>query len=237
MAAAIELRPDAARAVAWAASLGAVTAQALAAHERVSIAAARGRLAAAERSGALRSWRPLRQRPALYTVTAAGLRAAGIRGWRPPRVSPAGTEHAIACCEVAVALQLRYPGCRVAGEPELRAAAGAAKPLCCVALRGPAQERSHRADLALLPPRGAAALAVEVELTVKAPRRLAAICAAWARSRDTAGVLYVVTPLVRPALERALRAARAERRIALLDLDELCALSRSACTNAVTSAP
>jgi hypothetical protein len=62
-------------------------------------------------------------------------------------------------------------------------------------------------------------VAVEVELTVKAPRRLAEICRAWARCRCVAGVLYLAPPEVRRALERAIDQAQAGERIAVLGLD------------------
>jgi hypothetical protein len=62
-------------------------------------------------------------------------------------------------------------------------------------------------------------VAVEVELTVKAPRRLADICRAWARCRCVAGVLYLAPPEVRRALERALDQVEAGERIAVLGLD------------------
>ncbi len=240
----IQLPQHAARAVAWAASLGAVTAETLAAREQVSVASARGCLVGAERRGALRAWRPLRERPALYTVTAAGLRAVGLADARPSRVSAASAQHAIACCEVAVALGRRYPTSRIAGEPELRAAGRPSSALhadpialCTVPIRGRGALDRHRADLAVLPSRGLGPMAVEVELTVKAPRRLLAICTAWARSRDVAGVLYVVTPVVRPALERALTAARADSRIALADLDELLSAAGAPFGSSVTSTP
>lgn len=213
----IVLRPAIARTAAWAASLGAVTAEAVAHREGLSPACARSRLAAAERRGELRSWRPLRGRPALYTLTAAGLRATGLRGERPVRVSAAVASHMIACCEAALALERIYRGCHLAGEAELRRAPA----LAAVPVAGCSAPARHRADLAVLEPGGRVALAVEVELTVKAPARLLAICRAWARSREIGGVAYLTTPAVRPALERAIASARAEARIAVLDLAEM----------------
>jgi hypothetical protein len=64
-------------------------------------------------------------------------------------------------------------------------------------------------------------IAVEVELTVKAPRRLAGICQAWARSRDVAGVLYLASPPAERALLRAVRAVRGAERIVVVPLDAL----------------
>jgi hypothetical protein len=63
-------------------------------------------------------------------------------------------------------------------------------------------------------------VAIEVELTVKAPRRLRAICRAWERCRTVAGVIYLVAPSVEPALTRAVAATEA-RRIAVVPLTAL----------------
>jgi hypothetical protein len=62
-------------------------------------------------------------------------------------------------------------------------------------------------------------VAVEVELTVKAPQRLAEICRAWARCRCVAGVIYLAPPEVRRALDRAIDQVEAGDRIAVLGLD------------------
>jgi hypothetical protein len=62
-------------------------------------------------------------------------------------------------------------------------------------------------------------VAVEVELTVKAPQRLAEICRAWARCRCVAGVIYLGPPEVRRALQRAIDQVEAGERIAVLGLD------------------
>ncbi len=84
----------------------------------------------------------------------------------------------------------------------------------------------HRPDLVLWPDsKGIAAdgpalpVAIEVELTVKAPRRLLEICRAWARCRCVAGVVYLAAPVVLRPLERAISNARAGERIAMLDLE------------------
>jgi hypothetical protein len=81
----------------------------------------------------------------------------------------------------------------------------------------------HRPDLVLWPDLADEGMpvAVEVELSVKAPRRLADICRAWARCRCVAGVLYLVAPQVRGALERAIAEAQAGERIVVVGLDSL----------------
>jgi hypothetical protein len=218
---AIEIEAGTAGMLVWVASLGAITAEALARREDRSVASARGRLLAAERSGAMRSWRPLRDRPALYTATAAGLRSIGLGRARPGQVSAAGAAHAVVCCEAAIALERSFPTSRVVGEPEIRSSDGAAAATrASVPLGGRSGPSTHRADLAILPAdrSNGRPVAVEVELTVKAPRRLEAICRAWARSRQVAGVIYVVSPPVCPAVERAVAVAQAQAQIAVVDL-------------------
>ncbi|HTZ87828.1 MAG TPA: hypothetical protein VMB05_14270, partial [Solirubrobacteraceae bacterium] len=82
-------------------------------------------------------------------------------------------------------------------------------------------QQLHRPDMAILAPSGERKrpVAVEVELTVKAPRRLAAICRAWARSRHVDGVLYLAPPDVERALLRAILAVRASDRVAVIPLE------------------
>jgi hypothetical protein len=211
------------------ARLGFLTAEALAAHSGCSVAAARGRLQHGVRLGLLDRSRPLLGRPSLFTATRAGLRAADAQGLEPARVSAAGARHALACVAAAIQLERLYPDRVLSGVPELRRRerlAGrplASAPMPCVGA-GPAL--IHSPDLVLWdacdtqePP-----IAVEVELTVKAPLRLAKICRAWARCTTVAGVLYVVAPPVRAALERAIADARCQERIVLLEIDRLASL-------------
>ena len=71
----------------------------------------------------------------------------------------------------------------------------------------------HRPDLVLWPNTSADPLpvAVEVELTVKAPRRLLEICRAWARCRAVAGVLYL-GGATRSSARSSARSSRRTRR-------------------------
>jgi hypothetical protein len=208
--------------IAWVAGLGAATAEALARASNVGVPSARARLSHAERRGLLDVSRPLRDQPALYTATRAGLRAAGIRGIEPARVSAGGTRHAVLCSLAAAEMAHRYPGHRVIGEAALRRVEReAGMPVASLPSAKPGLP-SHRPDIVLLPAdRGRAAIAVEVELTVKSPRRLAAICLAWARCRHVAGVIYLASEAVRPALGRAIEQSRAGGRIAVVALEEL----------------
>jgi hypothetical protein len=62
---------------------------------------------------------------------------------------------------------------------------------------------------------------IEVELTIKAPRRLAELCQAWARCRLVAGVVYYAPPDVARALERAVGRVCAHESIVVVPLQSL----------------
>jgi len=210
----------------WTAGLGSVTSESLACRRGVTIASARGSLGAAVRAQQLTRHRPLMGRPALYTITRAGLRSAGLVGIEPCHVSPAGAQHMIACAYVAAALERSYPDQTVIGERELRRRERkAAAPLASAVLRRVGEHGAlmHRPDLALVSRSKLRRrpVAVEVELTIKAPRRLIEICRGWARARHVDGVLYVAAPAVERALDRAIEAAQAGERIVVVPLDSL----------------
>jgi hypothetical protein len=211
--------------VRWSARMGAVTAEAIAIRERTSVAAARSRLVAAAGDGLLSRQRPLAGQPALYAITSAGVDAAGLRGLGPCRVSASNALHLIVCARVAVALERSYPDHRVLGERELRLIESEREVTLASARlpRGPGgAPMLHRPDLVLWPARAdRRPVAVEVELTVKAPRRLAGICRAWARSRHVAGVLYLAPPEVARAVERAIEKVHAGERVVVAALDAL----------------
>jgi hypothetical protein len=215
----------------WAARMGAVTAEAVAQRERCSVAAARSRLLAAERARLLSRTRPLAEQPALYVITPKGLRASGLSGLRACRITPANARHAIACAGVAAALELCYPDHRLVGERELRRDEREShRQLASARLRAPAGDLLvHRPDLVLWPTPGGQGLpvAVEVELTVKAPQRLLEICVAWARCRCVAGVLYLASTEVQRSLGRAIERAQAEERIVVVELDTVAQLAGS----------
>jgi hypothetical protein len=218
--------PDRAALLRWTARIGAVTAEALAQLESVSLASARARLGAAERDRLLSRHHHLAGYPALYTATRHGLRAAGLTGIDQCRVSAANSRHLIVCAQVAAALGRRYPEHQVLGERELRREEREQGVRLASALLGRGPDGSsllHRPDLVLWPAASDHALpvAVEVELTRKAQRRLAGICRAWARSRCVSGVVYLAAPGVERVLRRAIDHAQAGERVSVVPLEAL----------------
>jgi hypothetical protein len=210
----------------WTARIGAVTAEALAHIHETSIPSARAHLSAATRKRLLARHHLLVDRPALYTVTRAGTRAAGLSGLDPARISAGNSLHTIACANAAAALQRCYPEQTIVGERELRREerrCGTAVASAVLHHVGGSRPLLHRPDLVLRSsaPQHESPIAIEVELTIKAPRRLDEICRAWARSRDVSGVLYLAPPAVEQALHRAIERAHAAERIVVVSLDAL----------------
>lgn len=216
----LSLTPDQTDLLHWTASLGAITAEALALRLDITPASARGRLSAAAKRGLLARQRLLVGAPTLYTITRAGLRACGGYGIDPCRLSAAGAHHAIVCAQVAAALERCYPDHRLVGERELRRdERELGRPLASTRL---AADRMHHPDLVLWPDASEQLpVAVEVELTIKAPRRLANICRAWARCLTVSGVLYLAPNHVERALERAIERAHAQERVLVVPLEAL----------------
>jgi hypothetical protein len=143
--------------------------------------------------------------------------------------------HTAECERIAALLEARFPGCGVMREGELRRrerleGAPLASATTNYGSRG--RRRLHRPDLVLWPGEqsggqsGGLPVAIEVELTLKTPRPLGAICRAWARCQEVAGVLYVAAPLVEPTLRRTIAAACAGERVWVLPLRALAQTNR-----------
>jgi hypothetical protein len=211
----------------WTAQVGAISSDALAHLQSSAPASARaflGRLAC-ERLLARR--RLLADEPSLYTVTRSALRLADLPPADPSRVNAGNAVHTLACVRAAASLQRCYPAHTIVGERELRRRElSSGRTLASVQLAGGGGRQLHRPDLVLVGPDGRVDAAIEIELTVKAPRRLVEICRAWELSREVAGVVYLAPASVRRALDRAIERAGAER-IVVLPLDSLALLCRS----------
>jgi hypothetical protein len=210
--------------VRWAASFGAITAEALAVRLDVTTTSARHRIGQVQRMGWLARDQPLTKRPSLYSVTREGLRACDAQGIAPARVSASNAHHMIVCAAAAAELGRAYPDYRVTGELELRRderrRGGPVASAELSSSAGAGESRVHRPDLVMWSPPGQGGLpvAVEVELTVKGSRGLREICRAWARCGLVAGVLYLAAPEVEPALARALSETPGAERIVVLGI-------------------
>jgi ParB-like chromosome segregation protein Spo0J len=194
--------------IAWATALGAITAEALAERDQVSIAVAREYLGEAVGLELMERHSVLVGYPDLYTVTIAGRKLARKNaqaggyvypeGLRTARVTIKDARHTIACASVVAALERRYPDHRVLVERELhREERSQRRRLASVNIRRHGRTRSHFPDIVIWPPSAPEEpaplpVAVEVELTLKSREELTAICRAWARARHVEAVLYYV---------------------------------------------
>ena len=170
----------------WIALLGAAGAEHAMRRFGLGRSQAHLRLAQLAEAGLLERRMLLYRRPALYVATRQGLRWAGLSRLGVYRVSVAGFEHAWQVASVAAELHGLMAGWEVLGERQVRdleRGSGALVGSCRVGELG-GEPRLHRPDLAL---RGGGRLVVvEVEISIKAPRRLLAICIGWARAAGAA---------------------------------------------------
>ena len=219
----------------WLATIGAGSVVELAASCGLSAHTTSNRLRAMEAGGLVRSQRLLHGAPALHTLTRRGLRVAGRGELDPVALSASGFAHALAVARTAAALG--EAGHRVGGERELRAWERCeGRPLASAEV-GFARDgviALHRPDLVCW---GVGRpIAIEVELTVKAPERLRTIVRGWARSRLVGGVVYYATPPAIRALASALRSESAHERVAVLALERAGELPEFRSTNSIPSA-
>jgi hypothetical protein len=206
----------------WIGRLGAAAADDVAAHLGVELPEARARLRVCARAGLLRTTRLLHGEPALYVATRAGLRSVGLEALATCRVSATGFAHLSECARVAVVLERARPDARLASERELRLAERrAGQPIASaeVVCGRDGEPALHRPDLIVFGADGP--LAIEIELTIKSPRRLRQIVRAWGRCRLVQGVVYYTSPGAGRAVRRAVEAMCAGDRVTVVDLETL----------------
>jgi hypothetical protein len=212
--------------VGWIGRLGAAEAEHVMGRFAMGRSWAYARLSRLVKDGLLEQRTLLYRRPGLYLATADGLRWQGLGRLGVYRVSPGGFQHAQEVATAAVALHRALPGWEVLSEREIRVRESDRGELIASARLGElpgGRPGLHRPDLALVSPDGNVVV-VEVELSIKAPRRLAAICRAWARARHISAVYYLAAPAVARAVERAIAETRSEDRIVVLPIDQPAAL-------------
>jgi hypothetical protein len=222
--------------VAWVGRLGAAGAEHV--MERFAMGRSRAyeRLSSLVEDGLLGQRTLLYGQPGLYIATDEGLRWCGLGRLGVYRVGPGGFQHAREVATAAVALERGFRAWRVLSEREIRLeAAERGEPIASAKLGELPGGRAvlHRPDLAVVSPDGHV-IAVEVELSAKAPRRLEAICRGWARARHVDAVYYLVAPAVEAALRRAIKQTHTGDRITVISLaetGELASLGRMETTD------
>ncbi|HEX4110241.1 MAG TPA: hypothetical protein VHX88_19075 [Solirubrobacteraceae bacterium] len=224
----IPIPPAERAALDWIARVGAADAASLALHLDRAESTAAGRLRSLRAAGLVQDLTLIAGGPPLWRATAVGLRRVARAGLPVCRVSAGSAAHVRGCAELAAVLEQRHPDHVVLTERELIAVQRGRRgepPLC-----GPVLEmgvagrpRTHRPDLVLWPREGGDPVAIELELTVKAPARLQELCRAWARCREVAGVVYYASGPAERALCRAVSAVRAEEAVVVVPLGAVLA--------------
>lgn len=157
--------------------------------------------------------------PTLLCATAQGIAYAGL-GLPAARVTPGAVDHWLACADTALWAERRWSRDSLMSERELRfAELSASKPIASAIVGELPDGRPmlHRPDLVVRD--DGRTIAIEVELTPKAPRRLLTIVRAWRRARHVDQVLYLVPPgPTQRAVERAVESAYAQERVILREL-------------------
>ncbi len=152
--------------------------------------------------------------PVLHS-TRDGIRYAGL-GLPVAAVSPGSVDHMLRCTSVAIRVGERYGHEHVLTEREIAfAEAIEERPIASAKLGSVhGRPRYHRADLAVYTEQGT--IAVEVELTPKAPARLRAIIVAWRRASHVHHVEYLCAPgQTHRGVERAVAKVGAGDKIAV----------------------
>lgn len=181
--------------------------------------AAYARVASCIEAGLLERLTVLRGEPSILRATRAGLRYAGLP-FKVASLSPATVEHSLRCVSMALVLIEEFWPCEVLSERQLIAIEQVeGRPVFSAKLGELASgaPRLHRPDLAIVS--GDGTIAVEVELSAKAPRRLEALVRAWRRASWVGEVHYYCEPgITRRAVERAVEKTRAAERVRVLEV-------------------
>ncbi len=177
------------------------------------------RVAACIERGLLERLDLLTDEPSLLRATRDGLRYAGL-GLPLAVVSPGGVDHRLRCATTAQRLGERYGHRNILTERELLLTEQLEERLIASAKLGEdpgGRQHLHHPDLVILAEDRP--IAIEVELTPKAPYRLRTIIRAWRRANWVAEVHYHCAPgPTRRAVERAIAKMRAEERVRVMEV-------------------
>jgi hypothetical protein len=220
--------------VGWVGRVGAAGAEDVMARFGMGRSWAYARLSRLVVDGLLEQRTLLYRQPGLYVASAEGLRWCGLERLGVYRVGAGGFQHAQQLATTAVALHAGLPEWEALSEREIRAAENDQGELVASVKVGDlpgGRPALHRPDLAVISAVGRT-VAVEVELSIKAPRRLATICRAYARARHIERVYYLAATAARRAVGRAVAETRAGDRISVLALGDTSTLIAAECGEA-----
>jgi hypothetical protein len=213
----------------WLGRIGAASAEHVMVRFGMGRSWAYARLSRLVRDGLLEQKQLLYRRPGLYVATAEGLRWTCNERLGACRFGPGGFQHAWELAAAAVALHGALPDYKQLSDREIRVGESERPELIASASLGElpgGRPALHRPDLALIS-LDDRVLAIEVELSIKAPRRLQAICRAYARARHVDHVFYLATSPTQRAVSRAVAEVRAADRITVLALDDIAGVAAS----------
>lgn len=206
--------------VRWIGRMGAVTLDQVRVRFQLGRTAAYRRVAVCVNAGLLDRVDTLRGQPSLIRATKAGLQFTAL-DLRTAQVRAEQVGHWIACGEIALALEAEFGEASLLSEREIRSVEAEVGEPVASAIVGERPDGSwirHRADLAVCC--DDRTLAVEVELTPKASRRLEEIVRGWRRARWVSAVRYYVpSGTTAEGVRRAIRATHSAERIELRELD------------------
>jgi hypothetical protein len=208
--------------VRWVGRMGAVTLDQLRIRFSLGRTVAYRRVAACIEGRLLERVDLLRGQPALIRATRRGLRLTGLP-LGVAQVPPELVGHWIACGWVALELGREFGSETLRSEREVRVAERwRERPLASakVGENPDGSTRLHVPDLAVV--RDESTIAIEVELTPKAPKRLEAIIKAWRRARWVESVRYYVPEGgTRRGVERAVGRMHANERVNVMPITQL----------------
>lgn len=198
---------------------GAVTMEQVMKAMGVGRTAAYRRVAACAEAGLLERLDLLRSEPSVLRATREGLRYAGL-GLPLALVSPSAVVHYVRCADAAWFLGKHFGHERILTERELVLMEQIEGECIASAYMGRhrgGMARWHRPDLAVIT-EDEGTIAVEVELTPKAPGRLERIIRAWLRASNVSEVHYLCERgTTHRAVQRAVKATGAANKVEVVD--------------------
>ena len=205
--------------VRWIARLGAVSVGQIGRRFEVGRSVAYELVRRLVAGGLLERTQTLAADPTLISATTAGIAYAGL-GLAPATIRIGEVDHWLACADVAIELERRFGAESVLTDRELRFQERLTRRPIASAKLGETRNgywRLHYPDLAVVGEQRTTAY--ELELTPKSQRRLETILRAWRRARHVERCVYLCPRgPTQQAVESAIRRARAEERVRVVEL-------------------